>query len=80
MKPPSLAKFYDQLQDHDWTFEYSDDHSVWRRGISELAAIKEVLKLGGEKYEKLFQAWSDYAWGRCKDKPKKPTTRKVKVQ
>ena len=48
------------LQFHDWYYNYSDDHSVWQRGMSErdkinqeqrrlltsgLATIEEILEL-----------------------------------
>jgi hypothetical protein len=48
------------LQFHDWHFNYSDDHSVWKRGMAErdninqeqrrlltsgLATIEEILEL-----------------------------------
>ena len=29
---------------HDWTFEYSDDHSQWCRGRDQRAAINEEVK------------------------------------
>jgi hypothetical protein len=29
------------LSFHDWYFDYSDDHSVWRRGQAQLDAINE---------------------------------------
>ena len=29
------------LARHDWFYEYSDDHSVWRRGQAQLDAINE---------------------------------------
>ena len=28
----SLVEFYELLDRHDWTYQYSDDVSVWRRG------------------------------------------------
>jgi len=30
-----LDKYITQLKHHDWTYNYSDDHSVWRRGEAE---------------------------------------------
>ena len=29
------------LARHDWFYDYSDDHSVWRRGQAQLDAINE---------------------------------------
>ena len=29
---PDLVKLETLLKTHDWTYNYSDDHGVWRRG------------------------------------------------
>jgi predicted nucleic acid-binding Zn-ribbon protein len=68
---PSLNRFWRMLRDHDWTFDYSDDGSVWRRGQAELNAIREVVEAGGEEYKKLFKEYSEYAW-RKDDSIKQP--------
>ena len=68
---PSLNKFWRMLRNHDWTFDYSDDHSIWRRGTAELSAISEVVEAGGEEYKKLFEDYSAYAW-RKDDSIKQP--------
>ena len=31
--------FADALRRHDWYYAYSDDHSVWRRGRDQAAAL-----------------------------------------
>lgn len=28
----TLGEYWDLLSKHDWTYEYSDDHRVWKRG------------------------------------------------
>ena len=57
---PELITLDSLLCWHDWHYQYSDDHSVWQRGISErdkinqeqrrlltsgLATIEEILEL-----------------------------------
>ena len=32
------------LQDHDWSYEFSDDHRVWQRGTAERDAINQEQK------------------------------------
>jgi hypothetical protein len=32
------------LQFHDWYFDYSDDHSVWKKGMAERSAINQEQK------------------------------------
>lgn len=59
---PTLNQFWKVLRNHDWTFEYSDDHGVWRRGSAELSNIRSIVNEGGEEYKKLFEAYSEYAW------------------
>ena len=60
--PTKLIESKDQyehyLKHHDWLFEFSDDHGVWRKGFSAHAYLMEARKLfdpHGElwfKYEK----------------------------
>ena len=38
---PELITLDKMLSFHDWYFDYSDDHSVWRRGQAQLDAINE---------------------------------------
>jgi hypothetical protein len=33
-----------ELGCHDWTYEYSDDHGVWRAGSAHEKRIKEMVK------------------------------------
>jgi hypothetical protein len=35
------------LNTHDWTFEYSDDHSIWTNGLRER---RRLVKLGNAEY------------------------------
>ena len=32
------------LQFHDWQYEFSDDHSVWKRGVAEQDNINQEQK------------------------------------
>jgi len=70
-KLPSLNEFWRMLHNHDWTFDYSDDHTVWRGGQAQLSLIREVVEAGGEEYKKLFEDYSAYAW-RKDDSIKQP--------
>ena len=38
---PELITLDKMLSFYDWYFDYSDDHSVWRRGQAQLDAINE---------------------------------------
>ncbi len=54
------------LRNHDWYFEYSDDHKVWQRGVMQRAAINaEAERLGRpELVEQAFEEYKagDLAW------------------
>tara|TARA_B100001113_G_scaffold114523_1_gene93229 strand:+ start:2044 stop:2361 length:318 start_codon:yes stop_codon:yes gene_type:complete len=33
-----------ELREHDWTFNYSDDHGVWTSGVSHQKRIKAMVE------------------------------------
>ena len=44
---------------HDWFYDYSDDHSVWRRGNDMQKIIREVSREMPD-YEPIYKAWVSY--------------------
>ena len=40
----SLSILEKLLKSHDWYFDYSDDHSVWKKGMAERSAINQEQK------------------------------------
>ena len=72
IKLPSLNEFWKMLRNHDWTYEYSDDGSVWRRGQQQFDEIQNVVKNGSIEHKELFNQYSEYAWGRSKEQPPMP--------
>ena len=40
----SLVVLEKLLRSHDWYFDYSDDYSVWKKGMAERAAINQEQK------------------------------------
>ena len=40
----SLAILEKLLKSHDWYFDYSDDYSVWKKGMAERSAINQEQK------------------------------------
>ena len=40
----SLVILEKLLKSHDWSFDYSDDYSVWKRGMAERQAINQEQK------------------------------------
>lgn len=41
----TLDVFQGLLASHDWSYEYSDDHSVWTRGNVSKRAIQDALRM-----------------------------------
>jgi hypothetical protein len=45
----SPAEFYSLCASHDWTYQFSDDHRAWKRGVAEaevlLAAVNQTPAL-----------------------------------
>ena len=57
-----MDKLIELLRNHDWYFEYSDDHKVWQRGVTQRAAINaEAERLGQPELVK--QAFEEYKAG-----------------
>jgi len=40
-----------ELREHDWSFEFSDDHTVWHQGSNQRASIKTLITLLHEQGE-----------------------------
>jgi hypothetical protein len=37
---PELVKYEELLKTHDWTYNYSDDHRYWKKGVAEAEEIR----------------------------------------
>lgn len=49
-----LEEFKRALSSHDWYYDYSDDHTVWRRGrdsASRIQQLRHQLEQSGMKAE-----------------------------
>ena len=45
----------DQIHNHDWTYDYSDDHSVWKRGEREENELMDTIARSGFTYSQTKQ-------------------------
>lgn len=74
----NLTEYYDRLEKADWFYEFSDDHSVWKRGSTEFANLRGLAKQSSE-HQALFDAFrthhfSGKPWGTEKQpKPERPS-------
>ena len=56
-----LSILNDLLKSHDWTFEWSDDHSVFLRGHAEKERIESLCKVIGETHaEEVSNLWNAF--------------------
>lgn len=72
-KIPSLASFWDMLNEHDWYYEFSDSIDVHRKGDQSLTRIKSVAtELLGSYYD-LYQDFKEHKFsGKVFGTPQKP--------
>ena len=55
----SLKEFYQLLKRHDWWYEMSDDHGVWRRGQDSLVHIRSIADTS-LRHRALYEAYAHY--------------------
>ena len=54
-----IAEYFKELEKHDWYYNYSDDHSVWRKGnenTKRLQAIAQEQPILGRMYTE-YSTW-----------------------
>ena len=54
-----MQEYYDLLEAHDWYYQYSDDHRVWRRGTGERDTLKKLSALS-LRHRELFEAYYNH--------------------
>ena len=58
------------LINHDWFYEYSDDHSVWRRGNEKERELMSIAQKD-KRAEVLFEGYRSYMF-KGAEKPDAP--------
>lgn len=53
----TLENFKKLLDDHDWFYAFSDDHTYWIRGESQSREIFSALKTGTDEMKKLYNEY-----------------------
>lgn len=58
-----LQEFEKLLKNHDWYYEYSDDHRVWRNGCNEFDALVKMRNELKKEFDVkvLDQIWNKYS-------------------
>ena len=70
MTEEELKEFYKRLEWHDWTYQYSDDHSVWRRGNQKERELMSIAQKD-KRAEVLFEGYRSYMF-KGAEKPDAP--------
>lgn len=52
-----MDEYLKLLQSHDWSYDRSDDHSVWKRGYE----ARQRLYALQSKIDKDYAIWNQYA-------------------
>ena len=60
MTEKELKEYYQQLTWHDWFYEYSDDHSVWRRGNQKKIIRKPQHSRFVKRMESIKKIWQKF--------------------
>lgn len=74
----TVGEYYDQLERHDWYYEWSDDHGVWERGSADASRLKQISEESPE-HKALWDGFNKHkfsgeSWGTEKQpKPERPT-------
>ena len=53
---PTLEDFIKDLEAHDWTYAFSDDHRVFDRGERAERNLMSIARSGGDDYKRAFNA------------------------
>lgn len=56
----NIVEFYYKCAHHDWTYEYSDCHSVFMNGSNAKAELLGLCK-GNPDFQQVFDDWADYS-------------------
>ncbi len=68
-----MERLIELLRTHDWYFDYSDDHRVWKRGVEERKVIKEEAErigrpeLVGQAFERVKAGDLDWWLGELQE-------------
>jgi len=65
---PEHENYIKHLKSHDWYYDYSDDHSVWKRGV----AARDRLRAMQKDLDPTGEIWNEHAPADYKMSPPKP--------
>lgn len=72
-----IGDYYEMLDNHDWFFDFADDHQRWRAGLDQEEKLKEIA-LQSQAHDTLFRQFHKWKFNgepfgsNPVAKPKKP--------
>ena len=54
---PKIDTYINLLQTHDWSYDYSDEYSKWKRGFEQ----KSQLEAYARDLDPTYKVWNEYA-------------------
>lgn len=57
-----IDSFVELLNRHDYSYDYSDDSNVYRRGLTQKKAIEERIKAHPAALQPVYDAYNHYWW------------------
>jgi hypothetical protein len=67
----TLKEYYNELRRHDWYYEYSDDHGVWRRGCDNHNKLRSMSD-ESQDHKKMWIQFNNWKMGKG-ELPNEPT-------
>ena len=56
----NLKIYYEMLENFDWFYAMSDDHSVWKSGESHFSYLRKLAEKYGGRYKELYTEYTRY--------------------
>lgn len=55
------AEFFKLLENHDWYYQYADDHRAWTRGSEQSKRLQAIIQ-EDSLLTRMYLAYSDYVF------------------
>jgi hypothetical protein len=65
----TVKEYFQKLQQHDWFYDYSDDHRVWQRGVNSRDELYRAFSID-EKFKVMYNDYYAYIGGKRDTQPK----------
>lgn len=51
----SIVEYYEMLKNHDWYYDFSDDHLVWTSGNASKCELELIAETKGLDYKRMYE-------------------------